>query len=131
MVTPAGGGNCGEEAAEEGRQDADYGDPTATGIAAATQQAEGEEAEEGAVGVRGNGIDGINHAGAVQRTEGKDSAQNRAAHEDVDATAQALVRRLTEEIDTHGGGQRSEGAIGAGEGGSNDAKGEEHQRALT
>ena len=90
MVTPAGGGNGGEEAAEEGRQDADNRDPTATGIAPATEQAEGEEAEEGAVGVGGDGIDGIDHTGAVQRTEGKNDAQNGAAHEDVDATAQAL-----------------------------------------
>ncbi len=113
-----GGGIEGE--AEQRGGDADIRDEAVVGLPAG-EESEGEEAEQGAVGVGGEDIDGIDERRGVDGPEQEDEQDEDEADDDVHVLAQPFVVGLAADIDAIAGGKRCQCGVGTGERGRDDA----------
>ena len=116
--------------------------------------AEGEESQQWSVGVAGDGVDGVNDAGVVQCLEAQDEQDEDDHHAQVYPLSSPLwilkwrmwVTLLifnvififhfrsvlyAKNVDAEAGGESRQGRVGTGEGGCNDADGEEDQYGLS
>lgn len=112
-----------EQGAGDGGKEADDGG-MAVCHTAPCEEAEGEEAEQRAVGVARHGVDDIDGAATAQQTEREDGDDERHDDGHVDPSAQADVRGAAEDVDAERGGQRGDGGVGTGKGGGHDAEDE-------
>ena len=120
----------GEHVAEDRGQDADEGHP-AVADAPPGEDAEEEQAQERAVGVARDGVDGVDHAPVADGLE----AEDREAQHDGGACVHpatgaqqsgfVLARVGVEEVHREGGREGGEGGAGAAEGRGREAEDEE------
>ena len=100
------------------------------------EQTETEKSQQRPVGIRGQCIDGVYHAGASDGLEGQNAEDKDRCDEQVRALSYALcplfrVAFDVQDVDAEAGGQGSQGRVGTGEGGSDDTDGEEYQHRIS
>ena len=130
VIVEAGGGQAVDSIAEQGRGHADDGHQ-AVAHAATREEAEGEESEQGTVGIADDGVDGVDERRAACGAEQEDEDDEEQAYREVGALAQRLVGGPLADVDAVARRQRRQGRVGRRERGGDDAEREEdgHRRA--
>ena len=105
MIAPPDGSEMVEQGAGKRSQKADDG-REAVRHATLCEEAEGEEAEQRAVGVARHGVDDIDGAATAQQTEREDGDDERHDDGHVDPSAQADIRGAAEDVAQLRGCQR-------------------------
>ena len=144
VVEPGGAGRL-YGVAKNGRGNADVGRPTVgcrgarcevrgtrcevrgARVVRGTRNEEGvgKEAEQGAVSVTDEGVDGIDETLGTGCTAQEDEHDEDSTHRQMSALAQPFILGPFHDVDAENGGQRGQGGVGTGEGGGDDAEDEE------
>ena len=74
-----------------------------------------EKAQQGAIGITGQCIDGIDKRGGVECPEQEDKHYEDQAHHHMHLFSQRLVVRLSTDVHAEAGGERSQGRVGTRE----------------